>query len=121
MARRVIAMFASLVLTAAILSAQASVLAAEIPNCCANGLCPMLHMASQGIHCDMDMSRPQTNLQPCPSPNLHYVTALIFVRVAPPALAANERAAGKLSPVSTLSVPAADLEVAAPPPRTTLA
>jgi hypothetical protein len=117
MARRIIAMFASLVLSAAVLSAQASVLAAEIPSCCVNGLCPMLHMAGHEIHCDMDMSRPQTNLQPCPAPNLHYVTALIFVRVAPPALAANERAAEKLSPVASLAAPVSDLDVAAPPPR----
>jgi hypothetical protein len=114
-------MFASLVLSAAVLSAQASVLVAENPSCCANGLCPMLHMAHQEIHCDMDMSRPQTNLQSCPTPNLHYVTALIFVRVAPPALAANERAAETLSPASCVAVPVADLDVAAPPPRANLA
>jgi len=120
-ARRFIAMFASLVLSAAILSAQASIFAAETSDCCANGMCPMRHLTVHAANCDMDMSRPQSQLQPCPTPNLHYVAALIFVRVAPPTLLANERSGEKPTLVTSVAAPVTDLDVAAPPPRTTFA
>jgi hypothetical protein len=108
-----------LMLSAAFVSADGSLWAAQPADCCANGMCPMRHMA--GMHCDMDMTQTGPQLQTCPTPRSHYVSALVFVRVTPPELAAGQRLIERLSLPTLSVVPVVNLEVTAPPPRTTLA
>jgi hypothetical protein len=117
--RRLIAVLAMLALSAAFASANGSLWAAQPADCCANGMCPMRHMAE--AHCDMDMGHPTPQLQTCPTPQSRDVSTLVFVRVAAPELVAGERSIERLSLPALMVVPMVSLEVAAPPPRTTLA
>jgi hypothetical protein len=111
-------------LSIAFVSADASLWAAGTPDCCANGMCPMMQQMMHhgaGVYCNMDMSHPAGQLQTCPTPASRFTSAMVFVRVAPLALVTGQRAGERL-PFSALpAVPAADLEVSAPPPRTFLA
>jgi hypothetical protein len=120
--RRFLAVFAMLALSLAYLSVDAATLAAAAPECCASGLCPMHRMAQQhGASCDTDMSHPASQLQACPSHGQRYAALPDFVRAAPPLLATSEALAEPVAPfVHPFAAPVVR-EVAAPPPRTTLA
>ena len=128
MLRRILAVVAVLLLTGGYLVTEAAVVP-HMPDCCASGMCPMMtkmmrdmmrQSGGSAVHCDMDMSTPQTQLQSCPS-SPHYDSILIFIRIAPLAVNSDPR------PVEALLLPAipatfaTDIEVAVPPPRTVLA
>ncbi len=119
MSRRLLSVLAILMLMAAFASADGSLWAAQPADCCANGMCPMRHMA--GMHCDMDMAHPTPQLQTCPTPQSRYVSALVFVHVAAPELVTGQRLIERLSLRALAVIPTVSLEVVAPPPRTTLA
>jgi hypothetical protein len=118
--RRLFAILAALALSLGYLSAETpSYAAASV--CCASGLCPMHRMMqTQGASCDTDMSHGM-QLQACPSHSQRYGALPDFVSVAPPTVAAAEPIVETVAPFAFPIVAAVTREVAAPPPRTTLA
>jgi len=119
--RRLLAIVAILTLSIAYLSFEAAALAAQSPECCTAGLCPMHRMATSAPSCDTDMSHPSSKLQPCPSHSVRYGGLPAFVRVAPPALAIGEQPIERVPQFASPAVAEIAIDVAAPPPRTTLA
>jgi hypothetical protein len=118
--RRLLAVVAILALSMAYLSAEAIGLAAAAPDCCSSGLCPM-HRMAQGTNCDMDLRHPASQWQSCPVHNNQFTASLVFVRVAPPALAAAEPPRERVPLFASPVAAEMAFDVAAPPPRPSLA
>jgi hypothetical protein len=118
MNRRFIAVVGMIALAFAYLPGVVSALSANAsPTCCAGMLCPMHHMSSGHMNCNMDPAHRNTKCEACaPHHPLAYTSGAVFNRVAPPP-AASERPAGAAPRLLLIARPSLEPEVVSPPPR----